>query len=725
MGGLVLKNRIILARPRDTDLRNLEVALDLSHKKSAEERFHIQTSNNIQFHNYLDILILCSNEMTRGEKEILRANHKHPVIMLSEQPQPDLISQFNIYRSTKSMDLDIAPLIEEAIAAKELIINTLGNRTDIFFNLEIAIKKELEKAQEQQRIISSFEALHDILARDSSTILVQARRDPREVIMEHLHAKVIPYLDLFEKNGDPAHLSTAKTNFLPSLHELAKLEEARRLGDRDKLVQFLVGGSTISEQGMRCLININPQKKYDVSQGVHGYFLRDVHDRKGMSHSQIAQIRYDTQQTLTEIFTKNGNGAAEVGKFARIYHPLSYENITYLVQEALIGPDLEYVLLKIKDAIPKAATNHQKGLLKKVRAAIIEKYLDDLAGWQKHTQKMTDTDAKRMENRPDVVARYFKGNLTKIPAEYCKKGLTELSEAELSLWDTCLKYLNPKLLGISRGRVVLSQDASSKNAILHIGRKFPSMDELLEAITESNEQGRKKAPIRDKLDDIFYHVDTGFVVTHFLEDFFHIVDAYESADTDLKDHQILKHRQKWYDHFCQKKGINQEPVVLNLAGAYRNMRRAFLVIKEFQEKNATFAREDQISENTYNIFRRSYEHMNAHHMKRATLYLSELKNQFNELIGKTKNPIEEVQTKYKEVTSNKEPIDDVSAKDAKEFITGLQQQIMDESTSRRNKKYLSTILHGTMGYCMAHMVKKMIDIKLPSYSEAKGDDSNE
>jgi hypothetical protein len=471
------------------------------------------------------------------------------------------------------------------------------------------------------------------------------------------------------------------------------------------------------------LININLNKKYDITRGPHGYFLRDVQDRKGISHNQIAQIRYDTQKILSELFDKNGNGSAEVGKFPKMYPPLHYESISYLIQEALIGPDLEYVLLKLRDAIPKAESR-QATLLRKLRSAIMEKYLDDLAGWQKHTQKMIDSEeAKKIGGRkPEVVARYFKSNLNKVPAAYQTEGITVFSEEELLLWDTCLKYLNPAMLGISKKSIVLSQDASSKNAILHIGRKSPSIDELTDALTEPGKHGRKE-PSREKINEHFYHVDTGFVPTHFLEDFFHIVDSFEAADPDMSRNQILKQRQGWYEYFCNKKGIKQEPIVLNLAGAYRNMRRAFLVIKEFQNKNIQFARDNTITEYSYTAFRRSYEQMNEHHMTRAVIYLDDLKELFEDLAANTNAMIDSVESSYKSVISS--PLTDAeSTNNAKEFILDLQQRRETEKNHRK-RKYFGSVLHGTMSYCMARMAEKMIKVKLPNYEDARRGVSDE
>lgn len=718
------KPNIVLAKPKGHDLDSLKVFLDLAHPESHQQLFNIGSLDRVELHpTYMDVVIVCQEVLASEEEEILRTNRLLPVIMVSERPQEELIQDLNIYRSTSRINKEIASLIDEAIDSRKLIINSLGERPELVFNLESAIQKELEHARQEHKAISSFEALQDILKRNPKEIYESAKKDKSEIILEILHAQVIPYLDLYEKTGNPDHLATARANFLPCLHVLKEVDFDYRTGNKDKLIQIHAGGSTISEQGMRCLVNINPNKKYDITKGPHGYFLRDVQDRKGVGHNQIAQIRYNTQKMLSELFDKNGNGSSEFGKFPKMYHPLHYESISYLIQEALIGPDLEYVLLKLRDAIPKAESR-QATLLRKVRSAIIEKYLDDLVGWQKHTQKMIDSEeAKKMGGRkPEVIARYFKSNLNKVPAAYHAERLSEFSDGELSLWDTCLKYLNPAMLGISKKSIVLSQDASSKNAILHIGRKSPSIDELIDALTKPGKHGRKE-PSRSKMDEHFYHVDTGFVPTHFLEDFFHIVDSFEAADLDMSKNQIIKHRHTWYEYFCDKKGIKQEPVVLNLAGAYRNMRRAFLVIKEFQSKNIKFARDNTITEYAYTAFRRSYEQMNEHHMSRAVIYLDDLKDLFKDLAADTNVQIDVVENTYKDVMST--PLTDAeSTNRAKEFILDLQQRRETEKNHRK-RKYFGSVLHGTMSYCMARMAEKMIKVKLPNYEDARRGVSDE
>jgi len=720
----VKKPNIVLAKPKGQDVDSLKVFLDLAHPESHQQLFNIGSLDRVELHStYMDVVIVCQDLLASEEEEILRTNRLLPVIMVSERPQEKLIQDLNIYRSTPRINKEIANLIDEALDSRKLIIGSIGERPELVFNLESTIQNELEQAGQEQRVISSFEALRNILQRNPKEIYENAKKDKSEIIMEILHAKVIPYLDLYEKTENPDHLATARANFLPCLHVLKEVDYDYRTGNRDKLIQIYAGGSTISEQGIRCLVNINFNKKYDITKGPHGYFLRDVHNRKGVSHTQIAQTRYDTQKMLSELFDNNGNGSAEVGKFPKMYHLLHYESVSYLIQEALIGPDLEYVLLKLRDAIPKAESR-QATLFRKVRTAVIEKYLDDLVGWQKHTQKMIDSEeTKRIGGRkPEVVARYFKSNLNKVPAAYQAEDLTEFSEAELSLWDTCLKYLNPAMLGISKKSIVLSQDASSKNAILHIGRKFPSIDELTDALTEPGKHGRRE-PSREKIDEHFYHVDTGFIATHFLEDFFHIIDAFEAADIDMSKNQILKQRQGWYEYFCDKKGIKQEPVVLNLAGAYRNMRRAFLVIKEFQNKNIKFARDNLITEYTYTAFRRSYEQMNEHHMSRAVIYLDNLNELFEDLAANTSIHIGDVESAYKKVTSA--PLIDAEATNrASEFILNLQQR-REAEKNHRKRKYLGSVLHGTMSYCMARMAEKMIKVKLPNYEDARRGVSDE
>jgi hypothetical protein len=110
-------------------------------------------------------------------------------------------------------------------------------------------------------------------------------------------------------------------------------------------------------------------------------------------------------------------------------------------------------------------------------------------------------------------------------------------------------------------------------------------------------------------------------------------------------------------------------------------------------------------------------------MTRAITYLDELKDQFKDLANKTSVESNDIKAKYKAITARQE-MDAESAEIANEFITDLQQSIQTE-TSRKKKKYLSTVLHGTMGYCMARLAERMTTIKLPNYESARGGDSDE
>lgn len=711
MGGLSLKSNILLARTSKTDLADLVTNIDISLTVPFKEVYNVIETESIQLNKYIDLVMVGSDNILQEEKEILKVNNLIPVIIISHKSEEDLINEFNIYRSIEKIEDSEIEIIKNAIDARQFIVNSIGDRPEVFFNLEQVIKKEIKTAKSNQKTISSFEALYDILKRNKNAILVHSKKDSHEILLENLHAKVIPYLDLYERNKNKAHLTEARANFLPSLHVLRELDKAYKIGEFDKLVQFLVGGSSISEQGIRCLIGINLWKKYDINIMPPGYFLRDVHDRKGMRHDEIAQIRYDTQQDLEDIFSKNQAGERIL--FPRTYYPLKYENVSYLIQQPLIGPDLEYVMLKVRDSLAKQ--EHSVSLLKKIRESIISKYLDDLVSWQKNTQKAFDKDDSRLNKNPKEIAEYFKTNLIKVPCQYQKEKLIQFTEKELKLWNNCLDYLTPHVLGILKSSIVLSMDASSKNAILHIGRKFPSMAELIDALTSKNPNNTKSFS-RDKLDRAFYHVDPGFVSTHFLEDFYHIVDAYENVDADLSKKQILNHRQKWYDYYCDKSEIKQMPIMLDWVGAYRNMRRAFLVVKEFQQKNESLARDKRISEHNYSNFKRSYEQMNEHHMTRSVIYLDELKNQFTQFVESMDDSFPEFKSRYKSIISSDE-FDENKANDANKFINSLIIQSKDNN-SRKKKKQIKNFLNGTASYCLARLTEKMLSVKLPSYSDA-------
>ncbi|MEM4263855.1 MAG: hypothetical protein QW666_03100 [Candidatus Woesearchaeota archaeon] len=754
-----MEKNIVLAKLQEDQVNNLEYLIETHFK----DKLKTSEINHIMVHSsFMDLLILCSDNPQPEEIEILKNNYLVPVIMLSDKPQNELIQKYNIYRSLKGVTPEIIDVIKDAFASKNRIEQAFGGqRPDLFFmstSLTEFLRKRVESAAKEGKIMSLYEALYTHIM-ENPTALSQVAKGPQEIVLDSLNFYIIPYLEEYEKTGNADRIAEAERNFLPLLPVLKNIEdEHRKNGSTYELIQFLVGGSTLSEQGSRYLININLRKKYDITKGDHkGYFIRDVQNRKEIDHKFIAQIRYDVVKHIQEYYRSRKREESihqEVGKFPKMYYPLKYPTVSFIIQEALIGPDLEYVFLKIKETLVKVnklsdvqkeiestlksnasdkqlvsqlmgrlmdikselSTLPNCTLLKKMREELTKKYLSDLAGWQKSTAKLVAESAEIRKNSEDI-ANYFQENVKKIPQPYAQK-FSIFTPKELELWNLCANYVNQTTFGLSKKNLVLSLDASSKNAKLQIGKYFPSMDEIIDAVT--NQSGAQRSISVEKIDNSFYHVDTGYIATHYLEDFFHIVDGFEAADDGATTEQILRNTKEWQKYFLKKSNRyaknedSRSKIALYLCGAYRNLRRAYLSINEFQTKNVQFAREGRIKEYTYSNFRRSYEDMNKHHVNRAVIYLDELHNHFVKEMNNTGIDHEETFRKYETIIL---PFAQLGTDESvNNVINTLAELNKKKSESTRKKRaYFCAMLYGSMNYCMARLAEKMGGIKLPKY----------
>lgn len=751
-----MEKNIVFAKPQGDQVRNLDYLIETHFKDKPKT----SETNHVMVHpSFMDLLILCYDDLRPEEIEILKNNYLVPVIMFSDKPQSELIQKYNIYRAIKGVIPEIIDVIKDAFTSKNRIEQAVGQRPDLFFmstSLTDFLRKRVDSVFKEGKVMSLYEALHTHLIENPSA-LSQVAKGPQEIVLDSLNFYIIPYLEEYEKTSNMDRVVEAERNFLPLIPVLKNIEdEYRRTGSAYELIQFLVGGSTLSEQGSRYLININLRKKYDITKGDHkGYFIRDVQNRKEIDHKFIAQIRYDVVKHIKEYYRSRKREESlhqEVGKFPRMYYPLKYPAISFLIQEALIGPDLEYAFLKIKDALVKInkLSEAQKELestlkntpgdkqlvrelqdvhselsllpnctlLKKIREELTKKYLDDLAGWQRSTVRLVSESAEIRKNSEDI-AKYFQENVKKIPQPYAQK-FSIFTPKELELWNLCANYVNQTTFGLSKKNLVLSLDASSKNAKLQIGRYFPPLDEIIDAVT--NQNGGQKTVSREKIDNAFYHVDTGYIATHHLEDFFHIIDGFEVSDDNATSEQILKNTKDWHKYFLKKssryikKEDSRSKIALYLCGAYRNLRRAYLCINEFQTKNVQLAREGKIKEYTYSSVKRSYEDMNKHHVNRAVIYLNELHNHFAKKIYDSDAGTEELFNRYEltvlplSQSSTDEQINNIIT-----FLAELNAKKSKSEGNRRKRAYLCAMLYGSMNYCMAHLAEKMNNVKLPKY----------
>jgi len=709
----------------------LEVLIKFLPTYESETILEVPNMNSINAFNPQDISLVfdCSESHNSEDISYLKTNCRIPIIKIVSSNNESLESgntnNFNYYAvlpepGAKTTSY-LTQKINDALELKQAVDRSLKfERGELLLdvNLHNSLEEEIKNTSttiDSSEIVkpsSTFEALYTRLSRKRQSEAIEIDK----TIHAKLISRVVPNLKLLEQKIENRqesdkeallYLQTAQEELRPIIADLSDKSKWRAY----QVVQCRLGGSTIAEEGSRFLIGGVRRKKYTPQEIENVYFLRDVYGRKGISNETIAQIRY----RCSKLIVRN----EKMGRCAFILPPIHFENGScWMVEQGLLGQDLGVVMNRLWERI-YSSKGKEKTKYIDIRNALEKKYLDDLVEWQNNTRKIASEFPEIQKTRSGI-AKSYTNNLIKLARTYADN--KAISEKEFLLWTRTLEEINEHALGLTKKKTVLSLDASSRNVKITMIQNNASLDEILAEITTDG-----KANI-EKINKRFYHVDTGFVLTHYLEDFFHIVDAYEITDISADISTVISQLHNKYDKFCKDHKVIQNKTELYLLGAYRNLRRAYLINNEFTEKNVRDVMEGTISAATFEKDRKNYFAQHKHHTLRANLYLNELHNHFESrknkyFVGKF-NDIESAYSTSIQSVDTDGLSDEIIDKHFAMFDS--LDSLIHTETNKRKRKYLCSVKMASMVYAIHKICFKLTESNtIPRYKDIVEGSSHE
>lgn len=723
-------NKIYIVGSLNPHLKNLlEVLIKFLPTYESESILSTADFSSIKELNPQNISLIldCSESYSSEDLAYLKTNCRIPIIKIVpsdderiESVKPGLFNYYAIVpEPSANTTSNLTQKINAALELKQVVEYSLKfEHGEMLLDIDLhnSLEEEIRTGgsassrdiTETIMPVSTFEALYSRLSKRRQSEAIEIDKQ----IHAKLISRVVPNLKLLEQKienrqeSEPEailYLQTAKEELRPIIADLSDKSKWRAY----QVVQCRLGGSTIAEQGSRFLIGAIKRKKYTLQEMENVYFLRDVYGRKGISNKTIADIRYRCSKLIAK--------KPQMGRCAFILPPVHFENGScWMVEQGLLGQDLGIVMNKLEERI-NSSKGKEKTKYIAVRHALERKYLDDLVEWQKNTRKIVSEFPEIQKSRNNIAESYTH-NLTVLAESYAKNNV--LSEKEVLLWKRILKEINEQTLSLSKKKTALSLDASSRNVKISIAHNNASLDEILaEIMTDSK-------PDIEKINKHFYHVDTGFVLTHYLEDFFHIVDAYEIANLSANDSAVIAHLHNRYDKFCKDHNVTKDKVELYFLGIYRNLRRAYLIINEFMEKNVKDALDGTISIAIFEKDRKNYLAHHKHHTSRAKLYTAKLHNHFESRKDKyLSSQFNDIDSTYSRLinASKKEGITDALID---EYITLFNNidSLLETETNKRRRKYLSSVKMAGLAYTIHNTCVKLTEFNaIPRYKDLIGD----
>ncbi len=518
----------------------------------------------------------------------------------------------------------------------------------------------------------------------------------------HLKTDFVNYLENYDTTKNPLYLAKAREAFAYFKIILEGLDPEKLQGFDVFKWEPRTGGSTLSEKGVRIFI-----KRSDT--GYH--FIRNIYSRKGVPHSVIDNIR----QVTSEIFSD----AKHRGKFNvphRFHSPLSEKDCTWSVEEAIMGPDLGYVFDKIRarrNELSETNDSENEGdLLKSLRDALVTKYLEDIKYWQERSPSIKDAS---ISQDPIKLAEYLMQNVAQIISIEKQAKLT-FSELERKLWKLSAELFNARNLDLNKDTIVRNLDASPMNAILKIrddkrkaDKLRPSLNEIVACLTDKDGNVSQK-----EIDNRLYHVDHGFVYTHYLEDFFHLIDSPEIRDEDISSEDSIDKSLIRFRGFVVRSGnkrLMHNKNVFYLMGFYRNLRKVFLTVTEYHDRNVRFRSSEQISGYKFAKDRRKYDEAIKHHVDMAEAYLGRAITRYADIIKRLEKEkvIPQIQRTLINEILNGVNDNSLTLEQTEQGILEIKQRLEVETSS---KKYLNNALYLCMSYILSQITSEFRNIKL-------------
>ena len=677
-------------------------------------------------------LVLCNQaEFSEEEVAFLQKNHRIPIINISSDENQDenvLIETFNYFASSPlpigEFAKRLAHKINDGLEFKQNLDQLLASAHSAYLldaNLIPTLKKEVlatkqPVAEDRNQLISRmpprnislFEALYQILSREETAAVIKDDQD----VNKQLITGVVPNLQLLEKRilegkGHEHEALESRKAAMDAFGPIIQILSDKSKWRQYRAVRCRMGGSTIAEKGSRFLILGKRKRKYTEEDAKNIFFIRDIYTRKSTPHQVIADMRY----RCSNLFTEN----AGMGRCAAILPPMYHDNMTWMVEKGILGQDLEFVMSELWKRIRKGGRGKSKFM--RIKEVLEEKYIKDLVAWQKNTRKIAQ-EFPDIQRTSAAIAEGYVENLSNLAGHYESHNVFSKSDCEL--WRRSLGALTERNLGITKKKTVLSLDASSKNVRIRTLKNNPALEEIIDEITTGGKLDEAK------IDVAFYHMDTGFVLTHILEDFFHIVDAYEVSDAQAGRSKVISTLNEKYRDFCKSSEIPADPVELYLMGAYRNLRRAHLVINEFESKNINDAIEGIVQKREYEKDRKDFINMHRHHVGRASIYLKELKKHFYTRMQKSAGGFAEFKKEYAvlNLKIKKDGLPPETVQNCIGFFNKLE-TLIPQQGNHRKERYLCAMMYSSMANAMGKLCERLTDFNtLPRYNELQIGDLN-
>jgi len=581
------------------------------------------------------------------------------------------------------------------------------------------VNREISKAAGlTETVLDLLDSTHFLTVSGLDVVGTTFRDDYQklEFACNHLMTDVVLYLERIDKlqdaRSDSTFLQTRASQSFEYLKTILLGLPPEKLRDFD-IFKYVPrkGGSSISEKGVRLFV-----KKSNAGY----WFIRNIYDRKRVPHAIIDQIRAEVSR-----YFRKYDGRFNVPY--RLPSPQRELSCSWSIEEAIMGPDLGYVFEKIKSELGPSPRNNQRNTqLNNIRNGLIDKCLDDLKVWQEKAPQVNHSSVSR---EPDSIEKYFRHNVSRVIHLESHRNGIEFSKEERDLWDLCIELFNARNLELDGKTIVRSLDATPMNVVLKfkeqdekVEKLNPSIDEIINALTDKDGTLSKK-----ELNSRLYHVDHGFVYSHYLEDFFHLVDSFEAKDLTLSPSEQIRNNILKFNGFVRRSAIirrgskdyNPNKGAFYLMGFYRNIRKLFLTIAEYHENNlSAFHEAETISRWRFRVDKRRYEDTIKHHAELAQAYMERAIERYrknNSIILRERSKF--ISASYYNICTELESLVNDSSSGLAEIgnrINTIKESLGSVGKQFYLRKYLTNSMYMGMSAILSRVTSRFQNVRLPS-----------
>lgn len=326
---------------------------------------------------------------------------------------------------------------------------------------------------------------------------------------------------------------------------------------RDELKRKLSIGETAGKGSRILYAAVAADAKYR--------FLKEIRTKNGIHHAIIADISANDATHFKNQDIKIPDSSP----------PLSGNDATYLIREAIVGPTIDDLFNGIRNHNEKLPDRDRKhhAWLSQVREVCVYTLLRDIVKWQRDAPALPAS----IDRTPAGIAEHLTRNLDDAFRTYST--YMPVTDSERRLWAHATALFNPTSLQLTPDRIYRHFDASLSNFKLNAGRSIRTAKELKEFLQPRKPKLDDAA--RKKLVASIYSVDQGFTHVHEDEDFFHVVTSFGLFDAGLLPQAKLDKINEYYTRFnaFRKRGRKRpNNIAFNLHGYYRGFVSGYRII---------------------------------------------------------------------------------------------------------------------------------------------------